>query len=484
MRRALTFALVATWVVMVALLVRRQAPAPASDAAALPAAAMDERDEWFGVYHGGDKVGHAHRVTAHTADGYAFYEDSVVALAMLGTPQTLRTALAAETDGNYALRRFRFTLISPATAFSATGTSDDHVLAVRYGARGQEADLRLPLTEPIYLPSTLRPRVLAGDHTPGTRYTVPVFSPLALRNEPMTITVEGLETVDGPNGPVATVRLAEEHQGIQAHAWIDAAGNVVREEAVLGFTLARETEEQALAPARGAPVDLAVVSEVPLEGDLADARGAARLTLRVSGDAAARIPDDGRRQRLHGDLLRITREELPAPAPLPLAVPTTPEVATAVGAAPFLEVDDPTLAARARSVVGDAHDTLTAARRLVTWVAEAIDKAPTVTVPSAREVLASRRGDCNEHAVLLVALARAAGIPARLVAGVVYAGDGFYYHAWTELWLGEWVSADSVFDQMPVDATHVKLVEGGPEQQIALAGMIGKLAFRVEEDER
>ncbi|MBI3769291.1 MAG: transglutaminase domain-containing protein [Deltaproteobacteria bacterium] len=484
MRRALTFALVATWVVMVALLVRRQAPAPASDGATLPAAATDERDEWFGVYHSGDKVGHAHRVTAHTADGYAFYEDSVIALAMLGTPQTLRTALATETDGDYALRRFRFTLISPATAFSATGTSDDHVLVVRYGPKGQEADLRLPLTEPIYLPSTLRPRVLAGIHTPGTRYTVPVFSPLALRNEPMTITIDGLETIDGPNGPVATVRLAEEHQGLQAHAWIDAAGGVVREEGALGFTLARETEEQALAPARGAPIDLAVVSEVPLEGDLADARGAARLTLRVSGEAAARIPDDGRRQRLHGDLLRITREELPAPVALPLAVPTTPEVATAVGAAPFLEVDDPTLAARARSVVGDAHDTLTAARRLVTWVAEAIDKAPTVTVPSAREVLASRRGDCNEHAVLLVALARAAGIPARLVAGVVYAGDGFYYHAWTELWLGEWVSADSVFDQMPVDATHVKLVEGGPEQQIALAGMIGKLAFRVEEDER
>lgn len=484
MRRALTFALVATWVVMVALLVRKQAPAPTGDATALPAATSDARDEWFGVYHGGDKVGHAHRVTARTADGYAFYEDSVVALAMLGTPQTLRTALAAETGHDYALRRFRFTLVSPATVFSATGTSDDHVLTVRYGARGQEADLRLPLTEPIYLPSTLRPRVLAGDRTPGTRYTVPVFSPLGLRNEPMTITVDGTETLDGPDGPITTVRLVEEHQGLQARAWIDPDGGVVREEAALGFTLTRESEERALAhTAHAAPVDLAAVSMVPLTGDVADPRAAARLTMRVSGDAAARIPDDGR-QRLHGDLLRIAREALPPPAPLPLVLPATPDIATAVGAAPFLEVDDPTLAARARAIVGDARDSVTAARRLVGWVAAAIEKAPTITVPSAREVLSSRRGDCNEHATLLVALARAAGIPARLVAGVVYAGDGFYYHAWTELWLGTWVTADSVFDQMPVDATHVKLVEGGPERQIALAGLIGKLAFRVEEDER
>ena len=53
---------------------------------------------------------------------------------MLGTPQTLRTALAAETDHEYALRRFRFTLVSPATVFSATGTSNDDVLAADFVA--------------------------------------------------------------------------------------------------------------------------------------------------------------------------------------------------------------------------------------------------------------------------------------------------------------------------------------------------------------
>jgi hypothetical protein len=482
MRRTLAFALVASWVVLVVGLVRKQTTVPSNAVAALPAAALEERDEWFGVYHGSDKVGHAHRVTARTADGYAFYEDSVVALAMLGTPQTLRTAMAAETDQGYALQRFRFTLISPATVFSAAGTVDGDTLQVRYGPRGQQSDLRIPLQEPIYLPSTLRPRVLAGDHTPGTRYTVPVFSPLALHNEPMTITIDGRETVPGPAGPIETIRLLEEHAGLQVHAWIAPDGDVVREEAALGFMLVREDEEHALADAGNAvPVDLAVDSSIPIEGRIDDPRNADHLALRLGGDAAARVPDDGRRQRLHGNLLFITREDVPPPAPFPLTVPTAADVASAVGAAPFLEADDPVVAARARAIVGDATDAPTAARRLVTWVAGAIEKAPAVTVPSAREVLTSRRGDCNEHATLLTALARAAGIPARLVAGVVYANDAFYYHAWTELWLGAWVSADSVFDQMPVDATHVKLVEGGPEQQMALAGMIGKLSFRVEE---
>src|SRR5207247_2540830 len=105
-------------------------------------------------------------------------------------------------------------------------------------------------------------------------------------------------------------------------------------------------------------------------------------------------------------------------------------------------------------------------------------------VPSAREVLAARRGDCNEHAVLLAALARAAGIPARVVAGAIYLDGAFYYHAWTELWLGTWVSADAVFRQLPTDATHVKLLEGGPERHMELAGIVGELRFTAEESER
>jgi transglutaminase-like putative cysteine protease len=108
-------------------------------------------------------------------------------------------------------------------------------------------------------------------------------------------------------------------------------------------------------------------------------------------------------------------------------------------------------------------------------------QAPSMTVPSARETLRALRGDCNEHAVLLTALARAAGIPARVVAGAVYLDGGFLYHAWTELWLGPWVSADAVFGQLPADATHVKLLEGGPERHLELAQVIGRLSFATVE---
>ena len=209
------------------------------------------------------------------------------------------------------------------------------------------------------------------------------------------------------------------------------------------------------------------------------------MTLRVRGKAATAIPNDPPRQRLAADLLRITREAVPAEAaplgPIPADVDGGAPAA-ALAASPFIESDDPALRQQARAIVGDTTDPRLIARRLVRWVHDEVEKAPSVTVPSAREVLQTRRGDCNEHAVLLAGLARAAGIPARVVAGAVYANDGFYYHAWNELWVGAWVSADAVFDQLPADATHVKLIEGGLERQMALMGIIGQLAFAVVEE--
>jgi hypothetical protein len=35
---------------------------------------------------------------------------------------------------------------------------------------------------------------------------------------------------------------------------------------------------------------------------------------------------------------------------------------------------------------------------------------------------------------------------------------------------------------MPADATHVRLVEGGPEQHVRLAEVVGRLTFTTMED--
>jgi hypothetical protein len=490
LKHLLTILAVVVWLGMVAALVHRQVPQQTTPLAALgelPEGAKTEQDEWFGVFQSGQKIGYAHRVVARTKTGWAFQEDSAFTLAMLGTVQNLQTTMSAETDAEYGLESFRFGLISPAASFAASGRSERDRLVVKYGASGDENSLEIPLKEPIHLPSTLRPRLVRADAPPGTQYTAAVFSPLSMKNEPITLVLEGRETIAGPDGPVETVRISEKHQGIATSAWLAADGAVIREQGTLGFVLERaKSRDDALAGVSSAtPIDLVMKTRIPVDHPIADARELASLTLRMKGGATTRVPDDPPRQRVSSGLLHVVRESTPSlPARgLPPRGADDPAVAGYTDPSPFVESDDPAIVSLARSIVGDEQDPVVAARKLVSWVHDNVAKEPALTVPSAREVAKARRGDCNEHAVLLTALARAVGIPSRVVAGAVY-GDlgesgesGFYYHAWSQLWLGSWVSADAVFGQMPADATHVKLLEGGPERHMALAEVIGQLEF-------
>jgi transglutaminase-like putative cysteine protease len=114
-----------------------------------------------------------------------------------------------------------------------------------------------------------------------------------------------------------------------------------------------------------------------------------------------------------------------------------------------------------------------------------VEKRPTVSLPSALEVLRTRVGDCNEHTVLFVAMARSLGIPARVNVGVAFVRGAFYYHAWPEVWIDEgggrglWLPVDPTFNQFPADATHLRLARGGLEKQAAIMPLIGRAGIHV-----
>ena len=59
-------------------------------------------------------------------------------------------------------------------------------------------------------------------------------------------------------------------------------------------------------------------------------------------------------------------------------------------------------------------------------------------------------------------MCRAAGVPARVVVGLVYADElgGFGFHLWNEVYVNRrWVAVDATYKQTEVDAVHIKLAE-------------------------
>lgn len=145
-----------------------------------------------------------------------------------------------------------------------------------------------------------------------------------------------------------------------------------------------------------------------------------------------------------------------------------------------IEIDweHPAIRDLAASVVGNTPGTWAAARKLSRAVYERLDKVYGQSRDRASEVLKQGKGDCTEHTRLFVALARATGIRAREVKGLVYAnygqgGPGLYWHAWAEVKIGnDWIAVDPTFGQDVADATHVALGRGTRQDAIALVGSL------------
>jgi transglutaminase-like putative cysteine protease len=204
-----------------------------------------------------------------------------------------------------------------------------------------------------------------------------------------------------------------------------------------------------------------------------------QLRVRLGGVELEGFDLEGGRQALTGDTLIVTREASAPVASYQLPYAAGGEPAAELASTPLIQAADPRIVETAQRIARGSRDPAEVAQRLSEWVYAELDKDVTLSVPSALQVLEARTGDCNEHTVLYVALARALGMPARTAVGLVHINDSFYYHAWPEVWLGEWVAVDPTLGQYPADASHLRFLIGGLARQVELIRLIGRLQLEV-----
>jgi len=189
---------------------------------------------------------------------------------------------------------------------------------------------------------------------------------------------------------------------------------------------------------------------------------------------------DGERQSQNGNEVVVRKEAFP-PATLEPKPLKAEERIKALEATPFIQSNDPQIMRQAEAITEGGKDAPERVVRIADWVFRSVEKRPVVSIPSAVEVLRQRVGDCNEHAVLFTALARAAGIPTIIQAGIIYMEGKFYYHAWAQVYLGTWVAVDPLLNQVPADATHIRLAEGDLDKQLDIVRTIGRLKVEILE---
>jgi transglutaminase-like putative cysteine protease len=481
--RALSVAFVLAWLGQMGLLIKRaylqDSPNLAADLSRYGSAAS-----WKGVYYRGEKIGFSVGQVVPAGDGFELQEDGRLQMALLGATTAVRLRTVARVDRSFTLRSFTFSLDPGTGAIEVAGRVDGRRLELTVSSpSGSRTDVR-DLAEPPALSLNLSRRLAAEGLVPGARREFSMFDPATLTNAPLRVEVLGRDVVRAAGRPVPAFKVRMTFGTLVSTSWITDVGEVVREESPMGLMVVKESPERATAlavPGQVMTDILEASAVVPVPARRIENPDAVQL-LRVQliGVDTTSADVQGAGQTVTGDVFEVRDARTLRPEPLDR------DVGRFLLPEPFLESDAPEIVAEAQRVAGPLKGTRARAERLVRHVNDLLEKKPTVSLPSAREVLRTRVGDCNEHTALYVALARSIGIPARVAVGLVHLHGAFYYHAWPEIYVEEgggglWLPVDPTLNQFPADATHIRLARGGLDRQAALLPVIGRARMNVLE---
>lgn len=488
LRSSLAATIVVAWLVMMGLLVKREVLVPRVDPWTAHRPRLTEPTEsWMGLFlASGERVGYVHLQqipeTRSEVEGVTTRLAVRMTLDLFGRTTELDLSGAAFRPYDRPAAHFEFQVGSGEHDFRIEGQVEDGTLEATVQSAGETLPLSMPVQDELVFSSGFGAAFQLPDLAVGDEVRLSSFDPLSLRSNPTTVRCVAREIRSIGGEAVFTRVVSLESGGLRSRAWIDDDGEVVRAETPL-LVLEKISAALALSPA-----DSPGLASLAGAGGLLELtaihpsgkkprRGAKSMTVKLSGTTTDQLPVDDVQTQLSSRRYRISVPATPEDG-APLAE-RRPEL---LASDAFVQADHPTIRSQAESVVGDLPLSWQRARVLYRWVYDHLEKEAVISIPSALEVLAQRRGDCNEHAVLYTALARSVGVPTRIAIGIVWSDEleGFYYHAWPEVLVdGRWVWIDPTLGQELADATHIKLLNGGIETWTQLLPFLGRLEIEV-----
>jgi hypothetical protein len=470
---------------------------PAGQAAAeLPA------ERWYVVSLGGTPVGYYREaVSGSAASGWVTESAMVMVINRLGSRVDLSVSSRTEEGPDGKLRRTTSETKASALAMKSDASIGSGTIEVRSEAGGKSYTRTVPYTGELIGPEAMRRISLARLKKPGDILEYQTYAGELEKPAKGRRTIIGPERIEAEGRTIEALKTEEvlEGTGDKATAWLDASHEVVRQEMPTPFGQAvyiLSTREQALAAAGGGSLSEELFSRSIIRTSvrIPRARTIARLKVRLSRvEADGDWPDlETHNQKAlgHTDLtldLEVRRPDAPRPLRLPIQ-PAEAERSFLI-ANSIIQSDDPALRAEVAKILEGETDAWSAALKLKRWVAEHMTFDAGIAMAPSTELFKDRHGTCLGYATLLAAMARAAGLPSRVVLGYVYVQGIFGGHAWTEVKVGEsWLPLDAavvgpgVADAARVAVGSSSLYEGvGSLTGGGASRILGRVGIRVLE---
>ena len=447
---------------------------------------VGEQEDWMGTYFQGRKMGFTRVQTRWTPE--AIEVDSTVFFQIRSESVDQSTTIKQKTRLSSDFKLLGFSLLQEITGHrqQIEGRMEGNRLTYRVKSRGFDKEKSMDLPPDALPSSTFLLNLMVNGLEVGQKGTLPLF----LESFQMLVDLEyevlRRESLEYEGKSVETFAIKQRFGGIETTMWVADDGSVIKETTNQGFESFKESAEVAQKLEEPLTVSSLITMSLVKPSKPIERPGRVReIIFHLKPLRSSDLVPQDHRQKI------LTTETLPNGFyRTTLAVKTEPEMISGSSSWPkessldpkYLEDSaevqsrHPMIRALARELAGETQNVWQVALDINRWVHINLEKELVDTV-TALDALHERRGECQSHTYLFTALARAAGIPTRIVNGLVYSKEyaGVLYHAWPEVYVGEWRALDPTFGQSVVDATHIKLTEGTKDGPFGLMEFVGKV---------
>ncbi|MBN1799698.1 MAG: transglutaminase domain-containing protein [Spirochaetales bacterium] len=307
------------------------------------------------------------------------------------------------------------------------------------------------------------------------------------------VEVIGKKQVDFKGGErmVSEIRTVNKTQGLtlDTYDWLDMYGNLLySHEKTTGLIMEQSPKDHILNNQTALDLDSFSI-HVQKQIVRPEKVGFLKLKITLEGDDKEMpfIEHERQRYAFHGgeQYMEITGLPFSEEESVMLPLSSVEEYKEYLSSNKYIQADNEDIKSLAADIAGREKNAWRACKKIARWLQNNIKPSYRMSFLSAQEVLEKREGDCTEFAVLFAALARASGIPARINIGLVYYDNQFVFHAWNEVFVGQWVAIDAALYQFEVDATHLIIYSGDlahtNELYVKMICIMGKMKLEIVE---
>jgi hypothetical protein len=433
----------------------------------------------YGIYVGGEKIGYTISRKEETESGVRISEKSFMNISAYGTNKEVTTYTVSEADEDLALKTFYFEL-SGEHPVRTNGKIKNDSIYLTIETAGEKKNRVLSIGNKPFVPASIERVAQELKLQKDSIYNYKIFEPTSEKVVDIKIKKAGKETVILGGKSYETNVVIIDMLGLESRIYIDKDGKMLMETSPMGITMRREPLSSIEDFAKGsASLKIYETYAIYPSGTITTPRESKRLIAMLDGSLGNyKFPVDERQSFDKGRVSINVKEPL---ADFSINSLDKQKFSKYLESTPFIPCDDEEIKKLSEEITGGGTVEWEGVESIVDWIYKNIKKSPVFSIPYAKEVLKTKVGDCNEHAVLFAALVRSIGIPSKVVVGIVYVDGAFYYHAWNEVYWGRWVACDPIFGQYLADATHIKLEEGTLLDFIKVVKLVGRLNIRIIE---